>query len=166
MKIQIISGKGIGSTRLSAFDAALFDAGVHNYNLIYLSSIIPPNSVIEEADRYTPNESEFGYRLYVVKAEIRSNHPNYILGAGIGWCQFGKDGRGLFVEHELIGKDEDGVYEDLQKTITNSLNDLANARRIVINGSDINYRITIAKVPDGKSASALSMAVYKAERWD
>ena len=34
MKIKVVTGVGIGRTLLSAFDTALKDAGVCNYNLI------------------------------------------------------------------------------------------------------------------------------------
>ena len=44
--ITITKGAGFGSYEKSAFDAALDDAGVANYNLIRLSSVIPPNSDI------------------------------------------------------------------------------------------------------------------------
>ena len=42
MKIRLSSGRGEGPTPLAAFDAALLDAGVSNYNLLPLSSVIPP----------------------------------------------------------------------------------------------------------------------------
>jgi arginine decarboxylase len=44
--IQVTTGTGEGPTPLAAFDAALLDAGVANYNLICLSSVIPEASVI------------------------------------------------------------------------------------------------------------------------
>ena len=44
MEIQISTGIGIGPTQLSAFDSALNNAGVANYNLLKLSSVIPPKS--------------------------------------------------------------------------------------------------------------------------
>jgi arginine decarboxylase len=40
MRIYVTTGKGEGPTPLAAFDAALIDAGIPNYNLIYLSSVI------------------------------------------------------------------------------------------------------------------------------
>lgn len=46
MEIQISTGIGIGPTQLSAFDSALNNAGVANYNLLKLSSVIPPKSKI------------------------------------------------------------------------------------------------------------------------
>ena len=40
--ITIRTGSGQGHTKLSAFDHALLTAGVANFNLITLSSVIPP----------------------------------------------------------------------------------------------------------------------------
>ncbi len=42
MKIHIGTSIGTGETELSAFDTALYNAGIANYNLLYLSSVIPP----------------------------------------------------------------------------------------------------------------------------
>jgi len=44
VNIQVSGGIGSGPTELSAFDQALVRAGVANYNLIYLSSVLPPDS--------------------------------------------------------------------------------------------------------------------------
>lgn len=41
LDICLSSGTGEGPTPLAAFDAALPDAGVANYNLLCLSSVIP-----------------------------------------------------------------------------------------------------------------------------
>lgn len=38
----LISGVGTGQYEISSFDAALLDAGVGNYNLVRVSSILPP----------------------------------------------------------------------------------------------------------------------------
>lgn len=83
MNIYISSGKGQGKTLLSAFDAALFDAGVSNYNLLVLSSIIPPGSVIKQQKYKTP-DNEYGHRLYVVMSENRSRESGRYIGAAIG----------------------------------------------------------------------------------
>ena len=74
MKITITTGTGEGPTPLAAFDTALLNAGVANYNLIYLSSIIPPNSVIKRECYVTPPD-EYGHRLYLVMACQRAEEP-------------------------------------------------------------------------------------------
>jgi arginine decarboxylase len=45
--IIITTGTAQGPTALAAFDAALLGAGVANYNLIPLSSVIPPMTVLK-----------------------------------------------------------------------------------------------------------------------
>jgi len=45
-RIILTSGIGIGSTKLNAFDNALLNAGIGNFNLLSVSSIIPPKAKI------------------------------------------------------------------------------------------------------------------------
>ncbi|MGB9848071.1 MAG: pyruvoyl-dependent arginine decarboxylase [Minisyncoccia bacterium] len=45
-KIILTSGIGMGSTKLNAFDNALLNAGIGNFNLLQTSSIIPPKAKI------------------------------------------------------------------------------------------------------------------------
>ncbi len=40
----LISGTGTGEFAISSFDSALFHAGIGDYNLVRVSSILPPNS--------------------------------------------------------------------------------------------------------------------------
>ncbi len=47
MKIYLTVGRGDGPTPLAAFDNAMYDAHVGNYNLVHLSSVIPPYSTID-----------------------------------------------------------------------------------------------------------------------
>lgn len=41
----LVSGIGTDSHAISSFDSALLDAGIGNYNLVRVSSILPPNCV-------------------------------------------------------------------------------------------------------------------------
>lgn len=41
-RYKLVAGTGHGRTELNAFDGALVDAGVGNYNLLRVSSIYPP----------------------------------------------------------------------------------------------------------------------------
>jgi arginine decarboxylase len=47
--VLLTSGTGHGHTPLNAFDNALLDAGVGNFNLIKVSSIVPPGAVVEKS---------------------------------------------------------------------------------------------------------------------
>src|SRR5438309_1053120 len=116
MKIQIASGTGAGPTKLAAFDAALLNAGAANYNLIHLSSIIPPDAkIVTSSGPITTQPGNWGDRLYVVIADIRLDTPNVEAWAGIGWVQDKKTGRGLFAEH--VGENEKTVRRDIRDSL-------------------------------------------------
>jgi arginine decarboxylase len=95
VKIDIVWGKSEGKTLLSAFDKALNKAGIHNFNLIPLSSVIPKNSIVEEVGKAYLSK-EIGDILYVVSASFSSRKPNAVISAGLGWVQ--AEQGGLFIE--------------------------------------------------------------------
>lgn len=84
MRIDIVWGESEGKTLLSAFDRALVNAGIHNFNLIPLSSVIPPKSVIHETGTYTSSD-RVGEILYVVISSLSSYKSNALISAGLGW---------------------------------------------------------------------------------
>lgn len=114
LNIHLSCGGGDGPTPLAAFDAALIDAGVANYNLLYLSSVIPANARIVRA-KHPVQPHDHGRRLYVVMSEMRQTQQGRHAHAGIGWVQEGTDGRGLFVE--LHDDDRDRLEADLHATL-------------------------------------------------
>jgi len=116
MHIQVSEGIGIGPTELSAFDQALVNAGVANYNLIYLSSVLPPGSKVNFEVQPKRPEGTWGDRLYVVMAQKRISQRNQEAWAGIGWMQDPKTGQGMLVEHE--GHSETEVRADIANTLT------------------------------------------------
>jgi arginine decarboxylase len=164
MNIHVVSGIGTGKTVLSAFDNALRNAGVYNYNLIPLSSVIPPNSKVIKLESYITPESEFGHKLYVVKAEMRSNEVGKYIAAGIGWYQFGEDNRGVFVEHETIGDTKIAVEADVKDRIINSLKDLCTFREVAFDYKKANSVVAVSKVTNYPS-SVLVLAIYQSEGW-
>ena len=97
MHIVITSGTGSGPTPISAFDHALINAGIANYNLLFLSSVIPPGSVIEQRAFVAPPE-EYGHRLFVVIARQDARIHGEAAWAGLGWVQAPDTGKGLLVE--------------------------------------------------------------------
>jgi arginine decarboxylase len=119
MKLYVATAVGRGATELAAFDAALVGAGVANFNLVRLSSVIPPNSEVVEVERCPfAQNGTWGDRLYAVYAEQRTRCPGEQVWAGVGWCQDRDTRRGLFVEHE-------GATErDVREQIAASLGDL------------------------------------------
>lgn len=116
LDISITSGLGQGPTTLAAFDAALRDAGIANFNLIRLSSVVPTGSAITVNDgRPLTVPGDWGDRLYVVLAESRVDTPHEEAWAGIGWTQDESTGRGLFVEHH--GHAEAQVVADIESSL-------------------------------------------------
>lgn len=119
-KIHIASAVGLGPTELAAFDNALMKCGVHNMNLIPLSSVLPSSAQIVENHGPIPKlPGAWGDRLYVVHAEMRSHNIGEEIWAGIGWVQDTHSREGLFVEHHAHSEHE------LKELITKSLTGLA-----------------------------------------
>lgn len=160
MKIHIASGTGSGPTTLSAFDAALNDAGIANYNLLRLSSVIPPEADLRIHDAAIPKgtlKGEWGDRLYVVMAEQRADTPHTEAWAGVGWVQDKATGKGLFVEHE--GNSEEYV----RKSIRHSLEALQATRNIDFGPIHMVVKgVTCAHLP----VCAMVVAAYQASDWD
>lgn len=157
MRIVVASGVGEGPTHIAAFDAALFDAGVANYNLIQLSSIIPPGCVVERA-RYETPDAEYGRRLYVVMTRCHAHQPGAMAWAGVGWAQERPgDGRGLFVE--LHGESEQAVCAGLTASL-----EAMTARRERSFGP-IQHQLAGIECR-GRPVCALVVAVYASEEWN
>ena len=163
MQIPIVAGVGHGSTVLSAFDDALRDCGVLNYNLIPLSSVIPPASEVVARQRLSSPMDEHGHRLYVVKAEMRSDRPGKVVGAGIGWYQWGDD-RGVFVEHETVGATKQAVATELDYRICHSLRDLCAARDVPFEAQLVRSRTIYTEVQE-QPTCALVLAIFQSEAW-
>lgn len=154
--IKLTKGVGSGETDIAAFDAALYDAGICNYNLIRLSSVIPPGTKIE-IGKAESRADEFGHKLYLVYAKQIEHKAGKDAWAGIGWTLVeGGDGKGLFTEHE--GQSEAEVSDLIHKTLA----------------SMVDYRedkygpvgeVTAGITCDGKPACAFVAAVYASEGW-
>lgn len=163
MQIPLVAGVGYGSTLLSAFDDALRACGVLNYNLIPLSSVIPPGATVVPLERYTPSRDEHGHRLYVAKADMRSDQAGQHVGAGIGWYQWG-DGRGVFVEHEAIDSTRAAVANEMDYRICQSLFDLCVARNVPFEMERLRSKRVYAEVGD-RPTCGLVLAVFQSEGW-
>ncbi len=156
MKIVITTGTGEGPTAVAAFDAALRSAGVENYNLIPLSSIIPPGSTIERATFVTLVD-EYGHRLYVVMARRDEHVGGGAAWAGVGWTQEPGDGRGLFVE--LHGDSKIGVQEAIEATLAAMMTSRGRAY------GPIHCELA-GIVCRGQPVCALVIAVYQSQGWN
>jgi len=116
-EIHITKGTGTGPTPLSAFDSALYSAGIANYNLIHLSSVIPPNHVpvLKQAE-HNDDVATYGDRMYLVYASNATVEVGASVYAGLGWVMTEEEPkRGLFVEH--VGATEGAVQKQIEDTL-------------------------------------------------
>ncbi|MDP9407617.1 MAG: pyruvoyl-dependent arginine decarboxylase [Actinomycetota bacterium] len=156
LDIVISSGTGAAPTELAAFDAALHVAGVAHFNLIRLSSLIPPGSRILVPEVPAPIEGGWGDRLYAVYADHRVSTPARRACAGLGWVQDEDTGAGVLVEH--CGDDPATVEAQLEAT----LGDVATRRPGRYRGPE--WRVAEVECVDVPVA-AVVVAALRVEPW-
>lgn len=116
LTIRVSSGTGAGGTRLAAFDAALRTAGVGDFNLVRLSSVIPPQSVVEQVEAQQQLVGGHGDLLYCVYADAYALAPMQHAWAGLAWSRRrDESGSGLFVEH--TGATSSAVERNLELSL-------------------------------------------------
>ena len=153
LSISIRTGTGSGSTLLSAFDHALMGAGVGDFNLVTLSSVIPTASRIRHVDGTLPGGH--GDLLFCVRAEAFADQPGDVAWAGLGWVT-DETGGGLFVEHH--GHSEASVIEQIE----NSLTDMNRNR----GGGYGEVQMTLASAQCiDQPVCALVLAAYRVSSW-
>ena len=157
MKIKVTWGTGQGKTRIAAFDRALWDAGIANYNLIRLSSVIPEDSavVVEKADK---NGIEHGHKLYVVIAESFETKHGRKAVAGLGWVTANRtQGKGIFVEHGGSGR------EEVESYIRDTIESMKSYRPEEHGEVEIKFAERECK---GDVACSIVAAVFGSEGWE
>ena len=115
-KIFFTKGVGRHKEKLASFELALRDAGIEKFNLVYVSSIFPPNSKIiskEEGLKFM-NPGEI---VYCVMARTETDEHNRLIVSSIG-VAIPKEGNqyGYLSEHHGYGETDEkaGDYaEDL-----------------------------------------------------
>lgn len=122
LAIPVTAGAGQGRTTLSAFDAALRAAGVGDFNLVRLSSVIPPGSTVFRSPATERLEGGYGDVLFCVYADSYATTPGTQACAGVGWAQRDGSGEGVFVEHAGTSP------EEVERNIEASLSDMCASR--------------------------------------
>lgn len=147
--IRIVWGSGHAPTGLAAFDAALADAGVHQYNLRSLSSVIPADVDIEKAGT-APDLGPTGEAVDAVIAR-QSSAPGARAAAGLAWTH-GEDGTGIF--YEAGNHDPETVERQLRTGMEHgcAIRDIETA--------DIQTRVVTAAPTDEDYSAAVCLAVY------
>lgn len=114
--------KGVGRAKekLESFEAALRDAGIEKFNLVNVSSILPPHcKIISKEDGL--KKLKPGHIVFVVMAKNETNEPNRLIAASIGAAiPADKSQYGYLSEHHAFGQTERaaGDYaEDLAATM-------------------------------------------------
>jgi arginine decarboxylase len=156
LEITVRTATGSGRTLLAAFDDALLSAGVANFNLITLSSVIPPHSTVRTGVTGPLAQGGHGDRLYCVMAVGYADHPGEMVTAGLGWAINHASGGGLFVEH--CGGNEQSVIEQIQL----SLEDMSRNRG---GGYDSVEHAVVTSHCDDKPVCALAIATYQVIPW-
>lgn len=119
-KVFFTKGVGRHKHELPSFELALRDAGIEKYNLVSVSSILPPGCPIVSRDEGLAGLMP-GQIVHVVLARNTTNEPNRMVAASIG-CAVPADGThyGYLSEHHSFGENSEtaGNYaEDLAATM-------------------------------------------------
>ncbi|WP_290812460.1 pyruvoyl-dependent arginine decarboxylase [Halovivax sp.] len=149
--ISVVSGAATGPTELSAYDAALADAGVANYNLVTVSSVIPAGAAVEVVGT-APDLGPAGDRLTVVEARATTAGPGSVC-AGLGWTESVDEGPGLF--YEAAGEME---ADDVERRIREGLVAGGDLREWELGEPSV--RLSRSEAAAGEYASAVVLAVY------
>ena len=119
-KIFFTKGVGVHKDRLASFERALRAAGIEKCNLVYVSSIFPPNCEMvtkEEGLKFL----QPGQIAYCVMARNETNEPNRLVSSSIGVAlPKDKTQYGYLSEHHAFGEkgDVSGEYaEDIAATM-------------------------------------------------
>jgi len=100
IQIRLSRSHSEGPTRLAAFDAALVAAGLKNFNLLPLSSVIPIGAQVDVVGPGDQLKGRHGDLLYCVYAAAYATTPGAEAWAGLAWALSADgSGAGLFVEH-------------------------------------------------------------------
>ena len=159
-KIPITTGIGFGKTPLSSFDAALYQAGAGDLNLLHLSSVIPCNHSPEVRENNL-NSYRQGDRLYCVYASHTTSKAGQNIAAGLGWIQTThNDPRyrwGLFVEH--IGDSDEHVAQQVHESLQSMIQ-----YRSEESWGDIHVQ-SVSAICEDDPVTVIAMAHYKLEAW-
>ncbi len=115
-KVFFTNGVGTHQEELQSFELALRNAGIEKYNLVTVSSILPPGCK-RVSRREGLKHRHPGEIVYCVLARCASNEPRRLLAASVG-CAVPMDKRayGYLSEHHAYGmtdSDAGDYAEDL-----------------------------------------------------
>jgi arginine decarboxylase len=119
-KVFLTKGVGVHKDKLSSFEVALRSAGIEKCNLVYVSSIFPPNCKILSRAAGT-KLLRAGQITYCVMSRNETNEPNRLVSASVGIATPADHANyGYISEHHAFGEKAavSGEYaEDLAATM-------------------------------------------------
>lgn len=174
-KVFFTRGVGIHREKLQSFELALRKAGIEKYNLVRVSSILPPHCKIISPKKglacLTPGEI-----VYTVLAQIATNEPYRVVTASIGLAiPNSRDHYGYISEYHAFGvsaRETSDYVEDLAATMLattlgidfNPEESYDERREIyLMSGKIIETRSTTQTTrgdKDGKWTTAIAAAVF------
>lgn len=115
-KLFLTKGVGVHREKLQSFELALRSAGIEKFNLVRVSSILPPRCKILSREAGLKKLSP-GQIVHCILSENCSNEPRRLIAAAIGCAvPADKNQYGYLSEHHSFGQTEEsaGDYaEDL-----------------------------------------------------
>lgn len=119
-KMFLTKGVGVNKDRLASFELALRSAGIERFNLVYVSSILPPLCKIVTRKQGLVHLQP-GQIVYCIMARNDTNEPNRLISSSIGIAMpRDREHYGYLSEHHAYGETDEvsGDYaEDLAATM-------------------------------------------------
>lgn len=104
-KFYISSGVGHGNSHFTSFDDALLKAGVGNYNLVRVSSILPVGMTRQKSVNI-----EEGSQLHIAYAEISSSNQGDVISAAVSvGIPVNKNNIGVIMELALFDEEKETI---------------------------------------------------------
>jgi arginine decarboxylase len=114
-KVFFTSGVGRHPENLESFEVALRDAGIEKFNLVTVSSILPPKCEVVSREKGLEELSP-GEIVFCVMSRISSNEPRRTLSASVG-CAFPQNinRHGYISEYNAYGETAQDVGKHSEK---------------------------------------------------
>jgi len=110
-KFFFTKGVGVAKEQLNSFEMALRNAGIEKFNLVSVSSILPPacKKITKEKGL---EQLMAGQITYCVMARNSTNEPNRLIAASVGCAvPSGENQYGYLSEHHSFGETEEKVSD-------------------------------------------------------
>jgi arginine decarboxylase len=139
-EIFFTKGLGIHKDKLASFELALRRAGIEKCNLVYVSSIFPPNCMIIPR-KVGLKRIKPGQITFCVMARNETNEPNRLISSAVGLAvPKEKDHYGYISEHHSYGETarKAGDYaEDLAATMLATRKQVYKASNYIFKSTNI-----------------------------